>query len=63
MSRNPFEQELRDQVDFLMSQLRAGSIDIHEFMQLLDMAYGDFLDFHPEERPGLNERKQYDEQY
>lgn len=49
---------LHDQVSFLLGQLRAGSVDIHQFMQLLDMSYQDYLEFHPEERPGLYERNE-----
>ena len=43
---------LKDQIDFLLGQWRAGVIkDVHQFMTLLDMIYKDYLEFHPEEHP------------
>lgn len=45
------EKSLRNQINFLLSQLRDSSINIHQFMKLLDMTYKDYLDFYPEERP------------
>jgi len=42
---------LEDQIDFLMSQLRSGFINVHEFMKLLEMTYGDYLELHPREHP------------
>lgn len=57
----PGEKALQEQVDFLLDQLRQKAIDIHQFMQLLAMAYGDYLDFHPEERPGTYDRKRMEQ--
>lgn len=47
----PAEQALKNQIRFLLGQLRQGAVDIHQFMRLLDMTYKDYLDFYPEERP------------
>lgn len=62
-SDKPGEQALKKQVDFLLDQLRQNTITIHQFMQLLGMAYGDYLDFHPEERPGEYERRQLEKAF
>ncbi len=43
------EKGLRAQVEWLLQELREGGVTIHQFMQLLHMAYSDFLEFHPEE--------------
>lgn len=42
---------LYEQIDFLLTEARTGSISMHELMKLLDVAYRDYLDFHPEEMP------------
>jgi len=49
-------KSLKAQVKFLMGQLRLGVVDIHQFMRLLEMSYGDYLDFHPEERPSYYDK-------
>jgi len=45
----PGEKALKEQVDFLLDQLRVKAIDIHKFMKLLSMAYEDYYEFYPEE--------------
>lgn len=47
----PIEKALKEQINFLLNQLRQGAIDIHQFMKLLRMTYDDYLEFHPEEKP------------
>ncbi len=56
MPQKPGEKALKEQVKFLMGQLRIGAVNIHQFMKLLEMAYGDYLDFHPEERPSYYDK-------
>ena len=51
-------QQLRDQIEFLFNEHRTGLINIHELMHLIDMAYKDYLDFHPAERDFCHDAKQ-----
>ena len=45
------EHSLQDQIEFLLDQYRGGSIEsIHDLMKLIDMAYSDYMDFHPAEK-------------
>jgi hypothetical protein len=39
---------LQSQIDFLMEQLRSGFINVPQFLKLLEMTYGDYLELHPE---------------
>lgn len=55
----PSEKALNQQIAFLWSQLKQKAITIHDFMKLLDMAYGDYLDFHPEEHPALEKQNEH----
>jgi len=48
---NHRDESLADQIEFLLGQLRVKAIDLAQFMQLLGMAYGDYLEFHSEEHP------------
>jgi hypothetical protein len=52
----PGEQNFKEQIDFLLNQYANGSLDIHQTMQLIGMAYGDYLEFHPEEWPNIYDR-------
>lgn len=45
------ESEMKEQLEFLLRQYNGGSVSIHQLMTLIGMAYKDYLDFHPEERP------------
>ena len=47
-----------EQITFLLSEARAGSMGIHELMKLIDVAYRDYLDFHPEEVPLYKPRRE-----
>jgi hypothetical protein len=38
-----------EQIEYLMEECRKGSISVHELMKLIDMAYKDYLEFHPDE--------------
>jgi hypothetical protein len=38
-----------NQIDFLLKEARQGNISLKELMQLIDIVYKDYLDFHPEE--------------
>ena len=55
------EDVLQEQIVFLLGQLHTGNVTVHEFMKLLEMQYGDYLDFHPEERPEWYDRSKLDE--
>ena len=55
------KSELDEQVELLSDQLRNGEINIHQFMKLLGMVYGDYLDFHPEEHPYYNDRERIEQ--
>ncbi len=45
------EQQLQDQIAFLLDQYRNGSIkSIHDLMKLIDMAYSDFMYFNANEK-------------
>ena len=44
------EKELQNQIYFLLKQYTNESINIHQYMALMGMAYKDFLEFHPEEQ-------------
>jgi len=50
------EHSLQDQIEFLLDQYRSGSVEnIHDLMKLIEMAYSDYIDFHP-----LEKEKYYD---
>lgn len=56
MSMLPHQKVFHDELNFLLEQLKTGQVkSIHELMKLLDMAYSDYLEFHPEEIPEYNE--------
>ena len=57
---NPSD-ELKDQIKFLVSQLRKKEIDLHQYMTLLDMAYQDYLELNPEEHPYNADRQRIKE--
>ncbi len=61
MSNGPAYRELKEQIDLLFEQLREGEIDVHQFMHLLDMAYGDYVDFHPEEHPYYYDKRRIEQ--
>jgi hypothetical protein len=44
------QKSFKEQIRFLVGQLHNRSIDEHQFMKLMDMAYKDYLEFYPEER-------------
>ncbi len=47
----------RDQALLLFDEYKAGRINTHEYMRLLGMVYGDYLDLHPEEHPYYDDRE------
>jgi len=52
------DQVLHEQLDFLMKQHRLGAIKtVSDLVRLINMAYGDYLEFHPEELPEPREFK------
>ena len=51
------DHDLQEQIDLLFEQLRSKEIDVHQFMKLLGMVYGDYLDFHPTEHPYYYDRQ------
>ncbi len=57
------EEHLRDQIKFLVGQLHVGSVSVDQFMKLLDMAYGDYLELYPDQRPDYYDRKTIDKQF
>ena len=54
---NVSHDALNEQIEFLLQECRNGLIDIHQLMKLIDMAYSDFLDFHPQEKENFNDRQ------
>ncbi len=54
-------EELQDQIEFLLDQLRKKEVNLHQFMVLLDMAYQDFLELNPEEHPYYIDKKRIQE--
>lgn len=56
--RSQGEKNLSEQIEFLLKQYASGSVDIHKTMQLIGMAYGDFLDFYSGELPEHHERQE-----
>ncbi len=54
------EKALHEQIAYLLKQLHCGDVTVHQFMKLLQMTYGDYLEFHPEERPDYYDRDKID---
>ncbi len=52
------DKEFYKQLDYTMCQYRDGHIDsIPDLMKLIEMLYGDYVEFHPGELPEIrNER-------
>jgi len=51
--------ELQEQIEFLLQEYRNGAItDIHQLMRLIEMAYSDYLDFHPPEKENYYDGKE-----
>ena len=47
-----YDKAFNDQIDFLMDEYRSGHIkSIPELMKLINMIYGDYMEFHPKELP------------
>lgn len=47
-----YNEEFHDQIAYLLKQYRDGNIkSIPDLMTFMEMAYGDYLDFHPDELP------------
>lgn len=43
--------ELDHQLQLILDEYRSGNIkDVHEALKLINMAYHDWIDFHPEEK-------------
>lgn len=40
---------LINQIDFLLKEARDGNLSLKQLMQLIDIVYKDYLEFHPEE--------------
>ena len=48
-------EALFEQIKFLMNECRKDVIPLSDLLKLIEMAYKDFLDFHPEEHPANDE--------
>lgn len=49
-----YDQAFYDQLDYIMQQFRDGHIKtIAELMRFVEMAYGDYMEFHPGELPEI----------
>lgn len=49
--------DLNEQIKLVLSEYRCGNINIGQVMRLIDMVFGDYYDFHPEDHPYYEERK------
>lgn len=48
----PHDAAFNDQIEFLLRQYRQGGVEsIPDLMKLIEMAYGDYLEFYPDELP------------
>lgn len=48
----PHDEAFNDQIEYLLQQYRERSIkSIASLMKLIEMAYGDYIEFHPDEFP------------
>ena len=48
----PYDAAFNDQIEFLLQQYRQGNVkSIPDLMKLIEMAYGDYIDFRPGELP------------
>ena len=46
------DEAFNNQIEFLLEEYRHGNVkDIPDLMRLIQMAYGDYIDFHPHELP------------
>lgn len=46
------DEKFHEQIDYLLQQYREGHIaSIPDLMKLIQMAYGDYMEFHPNELP------------
>ena len=52
------DQAFHEQLEYLVSECKNGHISICELKKLVDMAYGDYLEFHPEELPEIKNYEQ-----
>jgi len=52
----------KEQALLLFEEYKLGRITVHQYMQLLGMTYGDYLDFHPEEHPYYADRQRINQQ-
>lgn len=55
-----YEIEFEEQVELLLEQLRQKEITVSEFMKLLGMVWGDYVEFHPEKHPYYEDKKRID---
>lgn len=50
----PHDRAFYDQLDYILQQYRERNIKtIPELMKFVEMAYGDYMEFHPEELPEI----------
>ena len=52
----------REQALILFEEYRNGKINANEYMKLLGMVYGDYLDNHPEEHPYFYDKQRIESQ-
>jgi len=53
----PHDEAFNDQIEFLLLQYRQGGIkSVSDLMKLIKMAYGDYIDFHPNELPAVRHK-------
>ncbi len=47
----------REQAMLLFEEYKSGKVTTEEYVRLLGMVYGDYLDLHPEEHPYNDDKK------
>jgi hypothetical protein len=54
----PYDKAFYEQLDYIVQQYREGHIKtIPELMRFIEMAYGDYREFHPNELPEIRYAK------
>lgn len=49
-----YDRKFYEQLDYIMQQYRDGNIKtIHELVKFIEMVYGDYREFHPDELPEI----------
>ena len=48
---NSYDIAFNEQIEFLLQEFRDRNITVHQLMDLIKMAYGDYLELHPKRLP------------